>query len=196
MKTHKNVTGLILAGGLARRMGGTDKGLIKLEGRPMISYIIEALAPQVATIIINANRNIRDYESYGYTVISDDMADYQGPLAGIASGIQHCNTDYIATVPCDGPLLNQHYIDTLLASAEQANSTISVAYDGQRIQPVYALIHSTLLPDLRKYLDSGERKIDRWYEQHQFARADFSSCAEMFTNINTPAELAAASTLL
>ena len=99
MKSHKNVTGLILAGGLARRMGGVDKGLILLEGRPMISYIIDALKPQVNSIIINANRNISDYDVYGYPVISDEISDYQGPLAGMASGLKYSQTDFIATVP-------------------------------------------------------------------------------------------------
>ena len=196
MKTHNNVTGLILAGGQARRMGGTDKGLITLEGRHMISYIIDALKSQVATIIINANRNISEYQKYGYPVISDDFTDFQGPLAGMASGLKHCQTEYIATVPCDGPLLSENYIGTLLQSAQLANSKISVGFDGQRLQPVYALIHTDLLEDLNEFLNSGERKIDRWYDKHQFVKADFSSCPEMFTNINTPEELETARQLI
>lgn len=196
MKIHKNVTGLILAGGLARRMGGTDKGLVMLAGRPMISYIIDVLKPQVNSILINANRNISDYEEYGYPVISDDIADYQGPLAGMASGLKHCKTDFIATAPCDGPFLNKNYIEALLASAIKADSKISVGFDGKRLQPVYSLIHKDLLDDLNEFLQSGERKIDRWYGQHQFAKADFSACTEMFTNINTPEDLDSAKQLL
>ena len=196
MKTHNNITGLILAGGLARRMGGTDKGLVVLEGRPMISYIIDALSPQVDSIMINANRNISTYQEYGYPVISDELEDFQGPLAGMASGLKHCKTDYIVTVPCDGPVLPDNYADILMQAATQANSSISVAFDGNRLQPVYALIHRDLLNDLNDYLGAGERKIDRWYDKHQFAKADFSSCVEMFTNINTPEDLQAASTLL
>ena len=196
MKTHNNITGLILAGGLARRMGGTDKGLITLEGRPMISYIIDALAPQVSSILINANRNISTYKEYGYDVISDDIEDFQGPLAGMASGLKHCQTDYIATAPCDGPFLPDNYVDILMHAARKANSMISVGFDGKRLQPVYALIHRDLLNNLVDYLDAGERKIDRWYDKHQFARADFSSSAEMFTNINTPEDLQSASQLL
>lgn len=196
MKSHKNVTGLILAGGLARRMGGIDKGLVILEGRPMISYIIDALKPQVNSIIINANRNISDYQAYGYPVVSDDISDYQGPLAGMASGLKYCETDFIATVPCDGPLLSEHYITTLLDAALRTKSKISVGFDGVRLQPVYALIHSELLDDLIRFLDAGERKIDLWYQQHQFVKADFSTCAEMFTNINTREDLNAASELI
>ncbi len=196
MKTHNNVTGLILAGGLARRMGGTDKGLIPLEGRPMISYILDALRPQVSTILINANRNLDIYKDYKYPVICDDIEDFQGPLAGMASGLKHCETDYIATVPCDGPLLPDNYIDTLLNAAYQAPSKISVAHDGNRVQPVYALIHRELLTDLNEYLASGERKIDRWYYKHAYAQADFSAFPQMFTNINTPEDLQKASQFL
>lgn len=196
MKTHNNITGLILAGGLARRMGGTDKGLVTLEGRPMISYIIDALRPQVHSLLINANRNISTYEEYGYAVISDDIEDFQGPLAGMASGLRHCQTEYIATVPCDGPFLPDNYIQTLEQAVLQADSKISVGFDGKRLQPVYALIHSDLLADLIDYLASGERKIDRWYDKHDYAKADFSSCPEMFTNINTPDDLKSASRLL
>ena len=196
MKSHKNVTGLILAGGQARRMGGTDKGLIMLEGRTMISYTIDALEPQVNSIMINANRNIDKYQTYGYPVISDEMADYQGPLAGMASGLKHCETEYIVTAPCDGPLLASNYVATLLQSAQQNNSKISVAFDGKRLQPVYALIHTGLLNDLNDFLASGARKIDHWYEKHQYAKGDFSSIPEMFTNINTPEDLATASQLI
>ena len=196
MKTHNSITGLILAGGLARRMGGTDKGLVTLEGRPMISYIIDALRPQVHSLLINANRNISTYEAYGYAVIKDDIEDFQGPLAGMASGLRHCQTEYIATVPCDGPFLPDNYIKILEQAALQADSKISVGFDGKRLQPVYALIHSDLLTDLTEYLASGERKIDRWYDKHQYAKADFSSHAEMFTNINTPDDLKSASQLL
>ena len=196
MKTHKNVTGLILAGGQARRMGGIDKGLIELGGRSMISYIIAALTPQVGDIIINANRNVSDYEAYGYLVISDDMDNYLGPLAGMASGLKQCNTDYIATVPCDGPVLVDCYVDTLISTAEKSNSKISVAFDGQRLQPVYALIHASLLDDLNDFLISGERKIDLWYAKHHFVKADFSDHKDMFTNINTPEDLETAEQLL
>ncbi len=196
MKSHKNVTGLILAGGQARRMGGTDKGLIMLEGRTMISYTIDALKPQVNSIMINANRNIDEYQAYGYPVISDEMADYQGPLAGMASGLKHCETEYIVTAPCDGPLLASNYVATLLQSAQQNDSKISVAFDGKRLQPVYALIHAGLLNDLNDFLASGARKIDHWYEKHRYARGDFSSIPEMFTNINTPEDLATARQLI
>ncbi len=196
IKIRDNITGLILAGGQARRMGGTDKGLIQLAGRTMIGHIIDALQPQVSTILINANRNRDSYELYGYPVIEDKIGNFQGPLAGMACGLEHCKTDYIVTVPCDGPFLPSDYVDTLFQAATQNECQISVAHDGNRLQPVYSLLHRDLLPDLITYLASGERKIDRWYSKHKYENADFSFHQEMFTNINTPEDLENAQNLL
>lgn len=189
MSKHDDTAGLILAGGQAQRMGGEDKGLIELEGRAMITYIIDAMQPQVSSIMINANRNIPKYSALGYPVVQDESSDFQGPLAGIASGLTHCPVDFIATAPCDGPFLSAHYVDMLRTAAEENNTLISVAFDGKRLQPVYALIHKSVFPSLVQYLQAGERKIDRWYAQHDYAQADFSEFATMFTNINTPQDL-------
>ena len=189
MSTHDDTAGLILAGGQARRMGGEDKGLIQLNGRAMITYIIAAMQPQVETIMINANRNIDRYGEFGYQVVSDDISGFQGPLAGIASGLANCSVDFVATAPCDGPFLANDYVARLHAAAHANASNISVAFDGERLQPVYALIHKDLLPSLLQFLTEGERKIDLWYARHAYARADFSDAQEMFTNINTPQDL-------
>ena len=196
MKKNPHITGLILAGGQARRMGGIDKGLIQLRGRAMIEYIIDALLPQVSSLLINANRNLDAYQALGFEVLSDDIDGFQGPLAGMAAGLKHCQSGYIATAPCDGPLLPSDYVKTLHCAAQQAGSKISVGFDGKRLQPVYALIHAGLLPDLLAYLAAGERKIDGWYHNHGYAQADFSFCPQMFTNINTRADLQAASQLV
>ena len=189
MSTHDDTAGLILAGGQARRMGGQDKGLIKLNGRAMITYIITAMQPQVHHIMINANRNFAQYREFGHPVIQDDLSGFQGPLAGIASGLVQCETEFIATAPCDGPYLADDFVDRLHVAASEKASKISVAFDGKRLQPVYALIHKELLPSLFQFLDSGERKIDLWYGQHNYAQADFSDLPDMFTNINTPHDL-------
>lgn len=186
---YSDVTGLILAGGMARRMGGKDKGLIKLHKHALITYIIDILAPQVGTILVNANRSLTQYQAFGYHVIKDDMSDYQGPLAGIVSGLKHCETDFIATTPCDGPFLAEDYVARLHQVAMQERTNICVAYDGQRLQPVYALIKTTLLDSLLDYLAAGSRKIDLWYEQEGYSKVDFSDQTEMFTNINTPEDL-------
>ena len=189
MSTHDDTAGLILAGGQARRMGGEDKGLIQLNGHAMITYIIAAMQPQVHTIMINANRNIAKYREFGYSVVQDDISGFQGPLAGIASGLAKCKVDFIATAPCDGPFLAADYVSRLRAAASDNASKISVAFDGNRLQPVYALIHKDLLPSLLLFLTEGERKIDLWYARHSYARADFSDSRDMFTNINTPQDL-------
>lgn len=184
-----NVTGLILAGGRARRMGGIDKGLVKLRGRSMVEHIIEALHTQVDTILINANRNLDEYSQLGFKVIKDEIDDFQGPLAGIASGLSHARTDFIVTAPCDGPFLAPNYVSRLYAAADEANANISVAFDGKRLQPVYALINKSLLPSLLAYLHAGDRKIDLWYQQENCVQVDFSATPKIFTNINTPEEL-------
>ncbi len=183
---NNNVTGIILAGGKAKRMGGQDKGLLEINGITMISYVIRALEPQVASILINANRNIEIYEKYGYPVFTDNLNDYQGPLAGIAVAMHKCTTPYICTCPCDGPLIADDLVSRLYNSTKNRNAEIAVAHDGRRIQPVYALIQCDLLESLNEYLNSGERKIDRWFEQHKLIEVDFSDNKDCFINVNTP----------
>ena len=189
-ETSKNqsLTAVILAGGMARRMDGQDKGLIELNGRPMIEYIIESLKPQVDNILISANRNLAQYQRYGYPVVKDIMGDYFGPLAGMASGLQACNSNRILTVPCDSPFIPPVLANRLNTAMIENQADISVANDGERVQPVFAMIRSTLLPSLLAYLDNGGRKIETWYAEHDMALADFSDWPNAFININTPEE--------
>lgn len=178
------ITGLILAGGKGRRMGGADKGLLEWGGRPIIEWIIEALRPQVASLIINANRNRARYAEYGYPVVGDTLPDHQGPLAGFAAVLAAAATEWVVTVPCDGPRLPTDLVARLWEGRGQAE--IAVAHDGERLQPVYALLPRRLLPDLEAFLAAGERKIDRWYARHPMATVDFSDCTRHFANLNTP----------
>lgn len=185
-----NVTAAILAGGKGRRMDGNDKGLVELENRPLIEYVIDAIEPQAETIILNANRNQEHYSKYGYPVISDILDGYQGPLAGFYSALKHATTSYIVTLPCDGPLLPSDLVERLILALnnEMENNEkaeIAVAHDGDRMQPVYSLIPTALTASLNRFLDAGERKIDTWYKQHRIAFADFSDCPQTFRNINT-----------
>ena len=182
---RQEITAVILAGGLARRMGGQDKGLMMLNGQPMIEHVIAALIPQVGTLLINANRNLETYRSYGYPVIEDMMGDYFGPLVGMASGVQAAATPYLLTVPCDSPLLHPALAENLFRALEADQAEISVAHDGTRMQPVFALLRRELLPDLLAYLKNGGRKIDTWYAQHRLTLADFSDWPDTFLNINT-----------
>jgi molybdenum cofactor guanylyltransferase len=188
--SNKDITAVILAGGQGRRMGGKDKGLIEFDGQPLVAILIDRLEPQISNIMINANRNRERYLAFGYPVVSDQLDDYQGPLAGFACAMNAVDTDFILTLPCDGPLLASDYVTRFIASQVQTGAPICVADDGERLQPVHALIRIDLLSSLNAYLNSGDRKIDRWYAMHDFAHTDFSDCVDMFRNINTPSDQA------
>ncbi len=188
--TSGNISAVILAGGRATRMGGEDKGLIHLAGRPLVAYVIDALRPQVGAILINANRNQDRYAQFGYPVIADEIQGYCGPLAGIASGMQAAGTDYIVTSPCDSPFLPLDLVARLAKRRYETQAEICVATDGSRIQPVFSLIRRALLPSLRTYLDSGGRKVDAWYATRSTVEVDFSDVPDTFLNLNTAHELA------
>ena len=183
-----DITAVILAGGQGRRMGGRDKGLIEFNGTALVAILIDQLAPQISNILINANRNRDRYRAFGYPVVSDQLDNYQGPLAGFACAMNAVDTDYILTLPCDGPSLAADYVTRFVTSQQRTGATICVADDGERLQPVHALIKVDLLDSLNAFLNSGERKIDRWYAMHDFVKIDFSDCALMFDNINTPSD--------
>jgi len=180
------ITAVILAGGKARRMDGQDKGLITLHGRPMIDYLIRALQPQAGKLLINANRNTEQYAAFGLPVVADMLGDYFGPLVGMASGMNATDTTYIVTAPCDTPIIPDNLVETLYRALQENQADISVAHDGERMQPVFALLRCSLLPSLLAYLNEGGRKIDSWYGQQRLALADFSASADTFLNLNTP----------
>ena len=182
------ITAVILAGGRGSRMGGKDKGLVELNGTPLIEHVLSVVSPQVCQLVISANRNIEEYQRYGYPVASDTMADYQGPLAGFASAMAAAETDYIVTIPCDSPLLPDDLIQRLVQALNHEDAELAVTHDGERLQPVFALIRVSLLPSLLDFLQRGDRKIDLWYAQHKMAKADFSDIPETFLNVNTPAD--------
>lgn len=186
-----NITGIILAGGRARRMGGQDKGLIQLGMKPMIEYVLNAIEPQVDAIIINANRNQTTYEKYGFPVVADQIEGYCGPLAGMASGLQISETPFIVTAPCDCPLIPDNLVHKLYSTLRQENAEICTAFSNGRLQPVFTLMKSELLSSMLDFLNNGDRKIDRWFEKHHLAIADFSDQPETFININSAEELAA-----
>ena len=182
----QQITAVILAGGKGRRMGGQDKGQLLLKDRPLIEYVLEAIEPQVNTILINANRHLNEYARYGYAVVPDILEGFQGPLAGFASGMRTATTPYIVTLPCDGPFSSPDLVARLIAALQKQQADIAVAHDGERLQPVYALLPVKLLPSLEQFLAAGERKIDRWYAQHKMVQADFTDATKTFININTP----------
>jgi len=188
----KNITAVILAGGKGRRLEGQDKGLVLYKGKALIQHVIERIQSQVGAIVINANRNQETYASYGYPTISDEMSDFQGPLAGFASAMKSVKTDYIITLPCDGPTLPLDLVSRMLSKLNDyanVSNCIAVAHDGERMQPVHALIPVALIDSLEAFLSNGDRKIDLWYAKHELVLVDFSDQPNAFFNINKKEQL-------
>ncbi|MDM5131800.1 molybdenum cofactor guanylyltransferase MobA [Aeromonas piscicola] len=183
------VSAVILAGGRATRMGGEDKGWVKLAGRPLIDHVLDRLRPQVDEVLINANRSQDRYQALA-TVISDDNPDYLGPLAGMQAGLAAARHDWVLFVPCDGPAL-PHDLMARFRAALTPVTELVVAHDGDWLQPVVALLHKSQLPSLSAALAEGERKIDIWFARHRMAVVSFADQPDAFINLNSPAELAA-----
>jgi len=192
MPNSEAVTALLLAGGRATRMGGQDKGLIEVAGRPLAAHVLTAVAPQVAGLLINANRHAEAYAALGAPVVADSLGGYLGPLAGVLAGLEAARTDLVATVPCDSPFVPGDLVARLHAGLTAAEADIAVAHDGERRQPVFMLLRRSLAPDLRRWLKAGGRKIDAWYADHRIAGVDCSDVPATFININTPEERDAA----
>ena len=187
--TTFSITGVILAGGQGQRMGGQDKGLIEYQQRPLIEHVLTALEPQVDSLVINANRNIERYRSYGYPVIEDGLTGFCGPLAGMLSAMQACDSDYILTTPCDSPTISHQLRQRMMEVLLVNQADIAVAHDGVRMQPVFCLIACRLADSLEKYLKQGDRKVDLWFSQHQLAVVDFSDQLDSFVNFNHPEDV-------
>lgn len=183
------ISAVILAGGRATRMGGQDKGLVPLAGRPMIAHVRAAIRPQVRQIAINANRSRDAYAALGHPVLPDRLADYPGPLAGMAAGLAWCPDSHLLTLPCDGPLVPPDLAARLAAAIGPAD--VAVAHDGERLQPVHALLRRDTLAGLEAFLEAGGRKIDRWYATLSMRPVDLSDCRSLFSNVNTPEQRAA-----
>jgi len=184
------LTGIVLAGGQGSRMGGVDKGLQAFRGRPMVAHAIERFAPQVDELLINANRNVAAYEGFGHGVISDEIAGFAGPLAGFERGLAHASGSLVATVPCDSPFLPADLVARLRAALEGAGADLAVAKTGAQAHPVFCLMRRSVLPSLRDFLASGQRKIDRWYAALRVVEVAFDDEPDAFRNINTREELA------
>lgn len=182
------ITGLVLAGGLARRMGGLDKGLVELAGRPMIEHVLHALRPQVGPLLINANRNVDRYAAYGFPVVSDTLQGFMGPLAGVLAALQRLATEFLVTVPCDAPLVAPDLVGRLHAACVANDADVAVATDGRRQQPVFLLLRAGTAPSLDAYLSGGGRKIDTWFAGLRLAEADLSDALDTFVNVNDPDE--------
>ena len=190
MSAQNKVSGVVLAGGQARRMQQQDKGLVLFNGRPLVSYALAALQPLVTEVLISANRNQDSYSRFGYPVLADNRPGYDGPLAGILAAMQSARNPYLLVTPCDSPLINSVHLERLLLNL-QTGVDLVTAFDGERLHPVFMALRRHLQPSLANYLDSGERKLQVWLQQQNWAPVDFSDVPGIFANINTLTELAA-----
>lgn len=184
-----DITGLILAGGRARRMGGEDKGLLPLRGRPLIEHVIAAFSPQVNMLYISANRNISRYANYGYTVLKDTTDEFQGPLAGLQRTLRASPASPVTVVPCDAPLLPSQLVDRLLECYHIGTPLAVIPHDGKRLQPLFGLFAPQALNSLDAYLASGQRKVEGWVNSLDPQQVDFSQQNDTFLNINSHQDL-------
>jgi molybdenum cofactor guanylyltransferase len=188
-----DITAVILAGGLGRRMRGRDKGLLPMDGVPLVARIHAAIAPQVGAVLINANRNLADYAVIGPPVVEDVVGGYPGPLAGVLTGLEHCRTPLLLTLPCDTPGIAPLLASRMAGAMRQARADVAVAHDGERLQPVFALLRrDAVLPGLRAAIVSGQRRLEDWISAQNPVLVDFSDARGCFENLNTPEDYARA----
>ena len=185
----EKITGVILAGGLGRRMGGIDKGLQELRGRPMVHWVVERLAPQVDELLINANQNGERYATFGHRVVPDQIPDFAGPLAGLHAALSAAAHPLVATAPCDSPFLPADLVSRLFSALTATNADLAVARTFDQPHPVFCLCKRVVLPHLTDFLAGGGRKVDRWYATLNVVEVAFDDEAEAFANINTREEL-------
>jgi molybdopterin-guanine dinucleotide biosynthesis protein A len=181
------VTGLVLAGGQGRRMGGVDKGLQLLRGKPMAQWVIERLAPQVDEVLINCNQNLEAYARFGHRVVPDEITGFAGPLAGLHAGLKAATHPLVVTVPCDSPFLPLDLVTRLKDSLREQD--LAVAKTGDQPHPVFSLVRKDVLDNLEQFLIGGGRKIDAWYASLRTIEVSFDDDADAFRNINTLDEL-------
>ena len=187
-----DISGLILAGGLSTRMGGRDKGLQLLEGRPMITHIIERLQPQVGPLLINANQNQEAYELFSLPIIADVISNFVGPLAGLHAGLSHCTTPYLLSVPCDCPFfptdLASRLSDALMSSGADVAYAVMINQNQTEHHPVFCLLKRGVIVGLAEYLSEGGRKVLTWMSSQAHVQVVFDDHSA-FLNINTPDDL-------
>ncbi len=179
------ISGVILAGGKARRMQGQDKGLVSFCGKPMIAHCLARLSPQVSGVSINTNRNFEKYSTYGVPIFADELPDFQGPLSGMLTALKRATTDYVLFIPCDNPFLSEELCQRLLRAIREHNAQLAYANDGERDHPTFCLMSCKLAPELEKYLASGERRILAFMQQQHAVDVDFSDQKSAFQNFNT-----------
>jgi molybdopterin-guanine dinucleotide biosynthesis protein A len=189
MTERLSITGVVLAGGMGRRMGGVDKGLLELHGRPLAAWVVDRLRPQVDHLLINANQNRERYAEFGCPVVADEIPDFAGPLAGLHAALSAASTPFVVTAPCDSPFLPETLVSRLFWALTAAAADLAVARTFDQPHPVFCLCRREVLPHLTEFLAGGGRKIDRWYATLKVVEVAFDDVADAFENINTREEL-------
>ena len=188
--SRQGISGIILAGGLGRRMGGVDKGLQLLNGRPLVAHVAERLAPQVDELLINANQNADLYAAFAPRIVADRIPGFAGPLAGLHAALAAASQPLVATAPCDSPFLPDDLVSRLLAALGETNCDIAIARTGDQVHPVFCLCRRQLLPHLEAFLNAGNRRFGQWCASLRAIEVAFDDKAAAFENINTRDELA------
>ncbi|VAW95012.1 Molybdenum cofactor guanylyltransferase [hydrothermal vent metagenome] len=183
------VNGLILAGGLARRMDGQDKGLMILAGISLIERCINTLSPQVEQLFISANRNIAQYQKLTFPVLQDSTDKHEGPLAGLQRALEASPDMPVLVVPCDAPLFPAQLAARLWEAYQENDYLAAIPHDGTRLQPLFGLFSPTSLESLSQYLSTGQRKVETWVTSLPHKIVDFSDQSAHFLNINTTDDL-------
>ena len=186
---NDSITGIILAGGQSRRMGGEDKGRMLINGTPLIRYVIDRLEPQVGQIVISANHHIPEYQTFGYPVISDDDFPEQGPMSGIYNAAKHCDSDYLCVVPCDSPFIPSNLVERLIHAMKEQQTQCAVVHDGERRQHLYLLLKSNEALAIAASLTKGIRAVKDWIPTVDCCDVDFSANSVDFANLNTPEDI-------
>jgi molybdopterin-guanine dinucleotide biosynthesis protein A len=197
MIDSQDITGLVLAGGRGTRMAGVDKGLQAYRGLPLALHALQRLSPQVGPTMISANRNLDAYEAMGAPVWQDELPDFPGPLAGVLTGLSHCETRYLVTVPCDSPLFPADLVARLAKALDAEGAEIAMAVTPNvedelasvQRHPVFCLMNRDLVDSLGEYTQSGQRKVEKWAARHRLVEVLFDDAAA-FANANTLDELA------
>jgi len=185
----EEISGVILAGGLARRMGGIEKALVEFQGETLLSHVIKRVQPQVKTLYLNVNKKLEQYQKFNLPILEDEKKGFLGPLAGILTAFNKIETHYLLVVPCDAPFVSLNLTEKFFKEIQYQNALGAVVHDGEILQPTFLLLHKQLRNDLEIYLNNGQRSIELWLERHFIAKVDFSSQLHDFISFNTFEEI-------
>ncbi|MDZ7784918.1 MAG: molybdenum cofactor guanylyltransferase MobA [Halioglobus sp.] len=186
MAHQTKITGLVLAGGAGRRVGGRDKGLISWAGKPLVQHVVERIKPQVDTVIISCNRNCERYRQFASATVHDLRPGHAGPLAGLEAAYPSIATDLLLLVSCDTPLLPDDLVLRLTTELRRSSAEVEICYahDGHRAHYLCAALRRASLASVADFLDDGGRAVRDWFHSRGARAVDFSDSREAFMNLN------------